>query len=696
MLRMHSSVSLADLTSAGIRLRPSQAVTLVREIVLLVARGGAVGVPSPHVVRLFPSGAIGIEGPVAADGPDVARAAQLLESLLPGFDAAPDFRVPGALRLILARAAGTLDLPPYQSLDELATALTRFAHSDAAGVVRDLVASMTPPQAYSSSDQPRPSDEMTLSMRQAERRAAVRPVTPATRLEEGTELTVSDIRRARRATGLTLAQVSERSRIPVSLLRQLEWGYLEQWPTGHYGRTQLVRYARGAGLDDQVVVRTLWPMLEEVAQQPVRVVEGTVEPEPAVPPQVAIAETALVIAPVAPLQAVDPLDSVELERVAIPPEEERRLRPLGKVAAALAAAALVVIATAPGLWDRTAGVLAPPVTDPPARSGLASPQRETPTRTEARTDPGVPPSAAPEARASEPEAPAAAPRVSQRAPGELVPTSGRVDPSADAQPAPGLTEEAYSYSPSFASVGSAFFYHTRADGPSALVRADTDTSGAVLKITRIVNDSARNFHARPSPDGTRIAFDSDREGVRAVFIADADGKRVRRISADGFAAIPSWSPDGEALAYIRAEENRPRVWNIWITDLANGATRRVTNYRVGQPWGASWFPDGRRIAYSHEDRLIVRDLETGMERVYPSPRKGRLVRTPAVSPDGRRVIFQVHRDGAWLLDVEDGGMRKVLADPSAEEYAWSPDGRRIAYHSRESGEWGVWVMAPHQ
>ena len=46
-----------------------------------------------------------------------------------------------------------------------------------------------------------------------------------------------------------------------------------------------------------------------------------------------------------------------------------------------------------------------------------------------------------------------------------------------------------------------------------------------------------------------------------------------------------------------------------------------------------------------------------------------------------------------LLDVDDGSMRKVLADPTAEEYSWSHDGRRVAYHSRRSGEWGVWMMS---
>jgi dipeptidyl aminopeptidase/acylaminoacyl peptidase len=69
------------------------------------------------------------------------------------------------------------------------------------------------------------------------------------------------------------------------------------------------------------------------------------------------------------------------------------------------------------------------------------------------------------------------------------------------------------------------------------------------------------------------------------------------------------------------------------------------------------------------------------------------VRTPVVSPDGRRIVFQVARDGAWMLELPGGAARKVLEDPTAEEYTWSPDGHRLAYHSRRSGNWGVWVMA---
>jgi len=251
------------------------------------------------------------------------------------------------------------------------------------------------------------------------------------------------------------------------------------------------------------------------------------------------------------------------------------------------------------------------------------------------------------------------------------------------------------FSPSFAFDGSAVFFHqdTAGGGSAGLREARGDPSGEMLHVVSLLDDGWRNYHPRLSPDGTLVAFDSDRDGLRGVYVSARDGTNVRRVSGPGYAAVPSWSPDGSRLAFIRAEPTSAGVWNIWVLNVRSGDMTRLTSHSFGQPWGASWFPDGRRVCYSHEDRLIVLDTTSGSSSMYPSPRKGRLLRTPAVSPDGRKVIFQLYRDGAWLLDLPGGSMRRVLADPTAEEFSWAPDGRRVAFHSRRDGQWGVWVMA---
>jgi Tol biopolymer transport system component len=281
---------------------------------------------------------------------------------------------------------------------------------------------------------------------------------------------------------------------------------------------------------------------------------------------------------------------------------------------------------------------------------------------------------------------------------DAVPSAGPEDssdsPGADAEIVSAIdAQQGPVFSPAFTSNGAAFFHtgSTKSER-SALAVVKGPIEGGDLRVITIVDDGARNYHVQPSPDGRLLAFDSDRDGERGVYVANRDGSAVRRISGPGYAAVPTWSPDGRRIAYIRAEPGHPKVWNLWLQTIDGGHITQLTHYRSGQPWTASWFPDDRRVCYTHEDRIVLMDLETRRTWAFESPVKGRLVRTPAVSPDGTRVIFQVARDGAWILDLSDRSMRRVLTDPTAEEFAWAPDGRRVAFHSRRDGQWGIFIV----
>jgi WD40-like Beta Propeller Repeat len=157
-------------------------------------------------------------------------------------------------------------------------------------------------------------------------------------------------------------------------------------------------------------------------------------------------------------------------------------------------------------------------------------------------------------------------------------------------------------------------------------------------------------------------------------------------------AAPRPEPAREDPARELAESARPPEGvPLKATDAgpSDGILPRVADLPSDTAWGGSWFPDRRRIAHAREGRLVILDTVTGRATEYAPPVAGGSVRTPVVSPDGRRLIVVVRGDGGWLLELSDGSFQRVLDDPSAERITWLPGGRQLTYYSRRSGTWGV-------
>jgi hypothetical protein len=233
---MSNRVSLVELAASDIRLRPSEAVAVVSAICDQHIAGTLPGIPSPGVIRLTRDGDLVVEGPITTSQDAVTRAALLLTDLLPDIGALPEYRASGALRLVVARALGTMDLPPYASLHEFRAALSRFVTEDVREVARALFSAW-------------------------ERGRVTRAFKGAPRVD----LTISDIRRARRATGVSLRHLAAVAEVAPTRLRDLEWGYMRDWPATAEARAQVIRYARAAGLDEAIVLSIAWPMIVEHA-----------------------------------------------------------------------------------------------------------------------------------------------------------------------------------------------------------------------------------------------------------------------------------------------------------------------------------------------------------------------------------------------------------------------------------------------
>ncbi|MXP47396.1 amidohydrolase family protein [Altererythrobacter luteolus] len=237
--------------------------------------------------------------------------------------------------------------------------------------------------------------------------------------------------------------------------------------------------------------------------------------------------------------------------------------------------------------------------------------------------------------------------------------------------------------------------------------------------TRIAEGLAWEVHPRWSPDGSKIAFTSDRGGGDNIWVMDANGANMRQVTKEDFRLTnqPTWSPDGRFIAAKKhfTTGRSLGTGEIWLYHVSGGGGVKLVKRpneqhqkELGEPVYA---PDGTAVYYTRNTTSgpifeyaqdstqgifdIERyDLATGEVTTAVSGFGGAV--RPAPSPDGKSIAFvrrEQDRSQLWVKDIASGSEAMIYGDLDmdvSETWAvtgvypnmdWTPDSGSIVFWS---------------
>lgn len=214
-----------------------------------------------------------------------------------------------------------------------------------------------------------------------------------------------------------------------------------------------------------------------------------------------------------------------------------------------------------------------------------------------------------------------------------------------------------------------------------LVPACGSTPARQLTNTEPGEKLVRDSSPRWSPDGSKVAFLSNRSGKDQIWILPMDGGEAYRLSAmEDAASEIAWSPDGKSIAFTCHEPAKK--------ENSNKDVRMITRLRYKANGTGFTDPRPRHVYSISLETRAVNQLTTGDWEDA----------SPVCSPDGTKVAFVSCREpdrelrfypDVWVLDVASSKTTKLTKGlgPCAKP-AWSPCGTKIAYSGHTQGETG--------
>jgi len=193
-----------------------------------------------------------------------------------------------------------------------------------------------------------------------------------------------------------------------------------------------------------------------------------------------------------------------------------------------------------------------------------------------------------------------------------------------------------------------------------------------------------------SPDGNQMAYVSYEERRPRIYIQEvATGKREVISSFPGLNGAPVWSPDGKKLALVLSKDGNP---DIYVMDMASRELTRLTTSTAIET-EPTWAPNGKMLAFTSDrggNPQIYRISVNG-GRSERLTFEGKYNARPRFSPNGE-FLAMVHvgnnSGGAYriaVLDMDVGTLRVLTEGQLDESPSFSPNGSMIIYATEQQG-----------